>query len=193
MYYNHLKPTYSGEISLNNISSETTIYYDDYGIPHIYAENEIDASVALGYAHAQDRLWQMELLKRIAPGRLSEIFGEDMIKNDLFFNSLGVDEASEKALQALNKNSDTYKIVEGYVNGINQFIEEGPTPIEFTLVGVEKVPFQVKDVYNIVGYMAFSFVMAQKTDPLLSNLQHKLGHKYLKELNIDVQLSLIHI
>ncbi|MFT4697128.1 MAG: penicillin amidase [Flavobacteriaceae bacterium] len=187
MYYNHLKPSYSGEISLNNISSETTIYYDDYGIPHIYAENEIDASVALGYAHAQDRLWQMELLKRIAPGRLSEIFGETMLKNDTFFASTGIDEASEAALQGLNKNSDIYKIVEGYVNGINQFIEEGPTPIEFTLVGIEKVPFQIKDVYNIVGYMAFSFAMAQKTDPLLSNLQHKLGNEYLKELNIEVQ------
>jgi len=187
MYYNHLKPSYSGEVYLNNLSSETTVYYDDYGIPHIYAENELDASIALGYAHAQDRLWQMELLKRIAPGRLSEIFGEDMLKNDTFFASIGIDEASEKALQDLNKNSEVYKIVEAYVNGVNQFIEEGPTPIEYTLVGVDKVPFEVKDVYNIVGYMAFSFAMAQKTDPLLSTLQHKLGNEYLKELNIDIQ------
>jgi len=187
MYYNHLKPSYSGEVSIHNLSTETTIYFDDYGVPHIYAENEIDASVALGYAHAQDRLWQMELMKRIAPGRLSEIFGETMLKNDTFFASAGIDEASEIALSELDKNSDIYKIVEAYVNGVNQFIEEGPTPIEFTLVGVEKVPFEIKDVYNIVGYMAFSFAMAQKTDPLLSTLQSKLGNKYLKELNIDVQ------
>ncbi|MBV1924132.1 MAG: penicillin acylase family protein [Flavobacteriaceae bacterium] len=186
MYYNHLKPSYTGEVSLKNLTTETTVYYDDYGIPHIYAENEVDASIALGYAHAQDRLWQMELLKRIAPGRLSEIFGDTMLKNDTFFASIGIDEASEEALQNLDKNSEAYKIVEAYVNGVNQFIEEGPTPIEYTLVGVKKIPFEVKDVYNIVGYMAFSFAMAQKTDPLLSSLQHKLGNEYLKELNIDI-------
>ena len=76
MYFNNLKPSYSGNIKLLNIEKEATVYFDDYGIPHIYAENEIDAITSLGYVHAQDRLWQMELMRRIAPGRLSEIFGE---------------------------------------------------------------------------------------------------------------------
>ena len=56
-YYNHLKPSYSGEVSLANIENEATVYYDDYGIPHIYAENRLDATTTLGYVHAQDRLW----------------------------------------------------------------------------------------------------------------------------------------
>ena len=62
------KPKYEGELSIKNISKETTVYFDNYGVPHIYAVNQKDAMTALGYVHAQDRLWQMELIRRIAPG-----------------------------------------------------------------------------------------------------------------------------
>jgi penicillin amidase len=72
----YLKPKYEGEVQLKSIQDQTTVYFDDFGVPHIYANNSIDAMTALGYVHAQDRLWQMELMRRIAPGRLSEIFGK---------------------------------------------------------------------------------------------------------------------
>lgn len=185
MYFNSLKPDYSGNITLSGIENETSVYFDDYGIPHIYAQNQYDATTALGYVHAQDRLWQMELMRRIAPGRLSEIFGKDMLKNDRFFVSLGIEEASKKSIEKLDKNGEVYKLSMAYLNGVNQFIENGPTPIEFTLVGIQKKPYQLSDMYNILGYMSFSFAMAQKTDPLLSILKEKLGDDYLKELNID--------
>ena len=186
IYFNSLKPDYSGEINLSNMENETSVYFDDYGIPHIYAQNQYDATTALGYVHAQDRLWQMELMRRIAPGRLSEIFGKDMLKNDQFFVSLGIEEASRKSLEKLDKNGEVFKLANAYLNGVNQFIENGPTPIEFTLIGIEKEPYQLNDIYNILGYMSFSFAMAQKTDPLLSVLKEKLGDEYLKELNIEI-------
>ena len=184
-YFNHLKPTYSGEIKLQNIENQTDVYFDEYGIPHIYAKNKQDALTTLGYVHAQERLWQMELIRRIAPGKLSEIFGEEMLQNDQFFVKLGIDEASQKAIDKLNKNEEAYKLATAYLNGINQFIENGPTPIEFTIIGVKKQPYTLKDVYNVLGYMSFSFAMAQKTDPLLTVLNEKLGDNYLKELNIE--------
>lgn len=118
MYFNSLKPDYSGKISLSGIENETTVYFDDYGIPHIYAQNQYDATTALGYVHAQDRLWQMELMRRIAPGRLSEIFGKDMLKNDQFFVSLGIEEASKKSIEKLDKNGEVYKLAVAYLNGI---------------------------------------------------------------------------
>jgi len=186
MYFNNIKPSYSGNIKLLNIDKEATVYFDDYGIPHIYAENEVDAITSLGYVHAQDRLWQMELMRRIAPGRLSEIFGEKMLQNDQFFVSLGIEEASKKAIANLDKNRDVYKLAVAYLNGVNQFIENGATPIEFTLIGIEKEQYQLNDIYNILGYMSFSFAMAQKTDPFLSVLKEKLGTEYLKELDIDI-------
>ena len=80
------KPNYKGSLTLNGLSGEVEVYYDDYGVPHIYAGNEADAYRALGYVHAQDRLWQMELVRRIAAGRLSEIFGPDLVETDKFLS-----------------------------------------------------------------------------------------------------------
>lgn len=184
IYINSLKPQYSGTLEIQNLQSEVSTYFDDYGIPHIYAENQQDAYVTLGYLHAQDRLWQMELLRRIAPGRLSEILGKDLLVTDKFFATIGIEEATEKAINDLDKNSNAYKFAMAYIDGVNQFIDEGATPIEFTLVGVKKESYQLKDMYNIFGYMAFSFAMAQKTDPMLTAIQERLGDEYLKDLDL---------
>ena len=180
-----LKPEYSGSTKLKGLDHESTVYFDDYGVPHIYAASAKDAMISLGYVHAQDRLWQMELLRRIAPGRLSELFGNVTLKNDKFFAGLGIEEASADAIARLDTNSAAYKLSEAYLEGINQFIEKGPTPVEFYLLGIKKNRFELKDIYNIFGYMSFSFAMAQKTDPLLSEIQDKLGANYIKELGVE--------
>ena len=180
-----LHPTYNGELDLANISEEVTVYYDDFGVPHINAQNQKDAFTALGYVHAQDRLWQMELIRRIAAGRLSEIFGKDLIKTDKFFSGLGIEEASAKTIENLDKNSEAYKLTMAYLDGINQFMDEGPTPIEFYFVGVEKEKYTLKDVYNVFGYMAFSFAAAHKTDPMLNEVKEKLGAAYYNEISLS--------
>ncbi len=182
VYANSLKPTYDGKISIKNLSQEVSVHFDEFGVPHINANNQEDAYVALGYLHAQERLWQMELIRRIAPGRLSEIFGKDLLKTDVFFKGLGIEEAASTTIAALDKNSKAYILTQKYLDGINQFIEEGSTPIEFTLVGVKKEKYTIKDVYNVFGYMAFSFAVAHKTDPLLTEIKEKLGDAYLNEL-----------
>ena len=185
----YLKPIYEGEQKLKNIQKETTVFFDDFGVPHIYANSQKDAMIALGYVHAQDRLWQMELMRRIAPGRLSEIFGSKALKSDLFFAGLGIDENSEKAIAKIDKNSQTYQLALAYVDGINQYIAEGKTPVEFEILGIKKEKFTVKDVYNTFGYMAFSFAMAQKTDPLITDIRDNLGSDYLKDFGLDGSLS----
>ena len=188
-YLQTTKPQYKGEITLKNISKETNVYFDEYGIPHIYAQNHQDAMVALGYVHAQDRLWQMELLRRIAPGKLSEIFGTKALKNDIFFAGLGIDEASEKAVISADKNSQSYKLAKSYLDGLNQYVENGKTPIEFQILGIEKQKFTLKDVYNTFGFMAFSFAMAQKTDPLLTDISNQYGENYLKDLGVNYEFN----
>jgi penicillin amidase len=92
------------------------VYFDDYGVPHIYADNQKDAMTTLGYVHAQDRLWQMELMRRIAPGRLAEIFGGAALKTDMFFAGIGIDENSAKAVAQLDKNSQTYLLAQAYLD-----------------------------------------------------------------------------
>lgn len=186
IFIQSLKPEYDGEKQLLNLSDSVSVYYDFYGIPHIYGQNEEDAFRALGYVHAQDRLWQMELLRRVASGGLSEVFGSKLLTTDKFFLSLGIDEASSKTVEKSDRTNKTIQLTEAYLDGINQFIENGPTPVEFYLTGITKEPFTLQDVYNSIGYMAFSFAMAQKTDPLLTTINNKLGPEYLKDLEIEV-------
>jgi penicillin amidase len=192
-YYFYSKPTYEGELKLKNIQNETIVYFDDFGVPHIYANSQKEAMTTLGYVHAQDRLWQMELLRRIAPGRLSEMFGSRLLKTDTFFAGMGIDEHSEEAIIKLDKNSEAYQLAMAYVDGINQYLDDGKAPIEFQLLGLKKDKFTLKDVYNIFGYMAFSFAMGQKTDPLLTDIRNKLGSEYLKDFGLDGSLNVTQI
>lgn len=179
-----LKPDYSGEQQLTDLESEVKVYYDTYGVPHIYGESEIDAFRALGYVHAQDRLWQMELLRRIASGGLSEVFGKDLVGTDKFFLTLGIADASQRTVTKVDQSDEGVLLAMAYLDGINQFIKEGPTPVEFYLTGIDKKEFELVDIYNTIGYMAFSFAMAHKTDPLLTTIKSKLGSQYLKDLEI---------
>jgi penicillin amidase len=89
IYLNSTKPTYSGQLTLEGLQKPVEVLYDDFGVPHIYAQNDEDAYYALGYVHAQDRLFQMEMIRRAAGGRLSEILGPDLLKTDKLFRTLG--------------------------------------------------------------------------------------------------------
>lgn len=188
-YLQYTKPSYEGEYQLQNLTKETTVYYDDYGVPHIYADNQKDAMTTLGYVHAQDRLWQMELMRRIAPGRLAEIFGTPVLKTDQFFAGIGIDENSAKAVKQMDKKSPTYILAQAYLDGINQYIDNGTTPVEIQLLGIKQEKFTLKDVYNIFGFMSFSFAMAQKTDPLMTDIRDRFGMDYLKDFGINGELG----
>ncbi len=183
----YLKPTYNGELKIAGLQDTVTVFFDENGVPHITAQNQADAYRVFGYVHAQDRLWQMELMRRIAAGRLSEIFGEKLVRTDKLFSSLGIEEAAETAIENLDKDSMATLLTEAYLDGINQYISNGKTPIEFYLLGIDKEKFSKKDVYNVFGYMAFSFAAAHKIDPLLTEIQQKLGKPYLDELGIQAQ------
>ena len=182
LYSKTLYPVYKGEIKIRNTTEDVTIYFDEIGVPHINAKNQRDAYIALGYVHAQDRLWQMELTRRIAAGRLSEIFGKKLLKVDRFFSGLGIEEAADKTIENLDKTAQPYLLTEAYLEGINQFIKIGNVPLEFLLLGLDVEEYDIKDVYNVFGYMSFSFAVAHKTDPLLTEIKEKLGTSYLNEL-----------
>lgn len=187
LFYQSLKPTLEGNITLKGLENEVEIYFDEFGIAHIYAQNETDAQFALGYVHAQDRLFQMEMMRRLGNGELAEILGEDLAKTDRFFRTIGTREAAKKATEKFNKISPDDKMKKAalaYYEGVNAFIENGATPIEFHILGIEKKPFSVEDSYAIFGYMAFSFAQAFRTDPLVTRIHEKYGESYLNDLDV---------
>ena len=188
-YLYSLIPNFKGEINIQNLQDKVEVYYDDYGIPHIYAQNDLDAMTALGYVHAQDRLWQMEVVRRIAAGRLSEIFGEEFIEVDKFFLNLGIDQNSKETVAKIDKNTIAYKQTIAYLNGVNDYVNNGKTPVEFTVIGVEKTEFNIEDVYNVFGYMGYGFAMGNQTDPLITALKEKLGSDYIKQLDLVIDTN----
>ena len=180
------KPQYSGTIEIPNLDSTVTVYFDTYGVPHIYGQNEEDVFCVLGYLHAKERLFQMELIRRLSSGRLSEIFGNKTLEADKFFRMLGLNHRADEEEKTFMQNTDTIwkKDVLAYVNGINEYIEKRRKRFEFLLLGIPKEKFTVKDVFLIVDYMSFNFQMAFKTDPLMSKINSKFGGKYLQDIGL---------
>jgi penicillin amidase len=179
-------PQYEGEISLPNLKSAVTIHFDDFGIPHIKAENNHDLFMAFGYVHAQERLFQMEMMRRAGSGTLAEIIGQPMIKVDRIFLTLGMKEYAEKsaALLEQQKESPMYKALEAYLQGVNYYIEQGPTPPEFSIIGITKRKFEPVELYYITGAMAFNFGMAQKTEPVIDFIARNFSEEHLRQMGL---------
>ena len=95
-YISKTATNYNFTLSSDDVTSEVKIIFDDNAVPHIYADNETDAMFALGYVQASERLWQMDLIRHVGAGELSELFGESMIDNDKFLRSLGIDKTSKR-------------------------------------------------------------------------------------------------
>ena len=181
------KPAYTGNISLPGLSQKVDVWYDEYGIPHIYASNEVDAQYALGYVHAQDRLFQMELIRRASRGELAEVLGPNLTKTDRFFRTIGIGQTATKAAAAFMERSDedpVKKAALAYLEGVNTFLQEGPSPVEFHILDIPIRPFTIEDTWSIFGYMAFSFAKAFRTDPLLQRILDRQGADYLNDLDV---------
>ena len=111
------------------------IVRDVDGVPHIFAGSPDDAYFALGFAHAQDRLWQLEMHRRIAAGRMAEILGPNALDTDRFMRTLGVRRNAEAILP--NLAPDVQQSLQAYADGINAYLDQrsGPLPPEFVITG----------------------------------------------------------
>jgi penicillin amidase len=179
------KPKLDGELQLKGLKAPVEVIYDDYGVPHIYAQNEDDLFQAFGYVHAQDRLFQMELIRRLADGRLSELFGEKALPSDKFFRTLSFRKHAQWTMDSVlmkNPNAPFVKAAQSYIKGVNEYIENGKTPVEFSIVGIKKTPFEMTDMQIIMGYMGFTFAEAFRSEAISTMIQSKFGSEYLKDV-----------
>jgi penicillin G amidase len=188
-YYwlNSLKPQYSGEVALPGLAAETKVYFDKWGIPHIYASNSNDAYRALGYVVAQDRLFQLEMIRRLAGGTLSEVIGKEMLKSDKFFRAIGLNRHAAWSADEFTKNAplEIQNCTNAYIEGVNTYITEGKTPIEFTILGIEPEPFKLQDVFLITGYMALGFAEGFRIDPMVESMYRTVGEEYMRIVDMD--------
>lgn len=130
------------------LAAEAAITRDQYGIPYITAESETDAYTALGYAHAQDRLWQMDVMRRAGQGRLAEIFGRNLVGYDALLKTIGFSRVAGSILKGLPKK--TRAALDAYCRGVNAYIEshQGRYPMEFDALGY--VPEEWKPEHSVL-------------------------------------------
>ena len=136
-------PQTEGTLSISGLSAEVSVTRDEHGVPWIVAANQDDAYVALGYVHAQDRLFQMELMRRAGQGRLAEVLGSLGVSSDKFMRTLGVYRLTLDSLPALDP--EVRAAVDAYAKGVNAFIDSNLLPLEFKLLFVRPEPWVAAD------------------------------------------------
>jgi penicillin amidase len=185
VWYLHSKqPVRSGEVSLNNLQTPVSVRYDERGVPHIKAQNEADMYRTLGYVHAQDRLFQMEMVRRLARGELAAILGPKLLDTDRLFRTLGIRAHADNYVAKMDPNTAANKALTAYLDGINQYQATHPAPLEFDILGISKRPFTAQDTLSVAGYMAYSFAAAFRTEPVLTYVRDQLGAQYLEVFDL---------
>jgi len=187
-------PDYSEPVQLTGLIDEVNVYRDDFAVPHIYAKNEHDLYMVTGYLMAQDRLWQMDLLRRVTMGRLSEIFGEDMVGADHLLRALRIPEKSTLVLVQTDEN--ILLALEAFSNGVNQFIEshQKKLPPEFSILGYKPELWQPAHTVNLIGYMAWDLAGSWQTEIILHKLSQVLDDEKFQQLIPDLgfQSTFVH-
>jgi|AntRauTorckE6833_2_1112554.scaffolds.fasta_scaffold04861_4 penicillin amidase len=175
-------PDYEANITLNGLSSPVDIHWDEHGVPHIYATDEQDLYYALGYVHAQDRLWQMTLSQIAAEGRFAEFFGDDeeLINLDKYQRTLGIWKTAEQLVDTLGQ--DERRVLASYSYGVNAFINANSNrlPVEFSLADIDPIE------WNSARSLAVSRLMAWE---LNMSWWSELTYQYLKENLPDSQFA----
>ncbi|MGC2792466.1 MAG: penicillin acylase family protein, partial [Candidatus Sulfotelmatobacter sp.] len=146
-------PQLDGNLALKGLSAPVKVTRDSHGVPAIEAATLEDLFLAQGYVTAQDRLWQMDIMRRFAAGELSEILGEDTLKIDREQRILGLRAAARKSLQMASARDRVY--FDAYARGVNAFIEShtGSLPVEFRILKYRPKPWQAEDSIVIANQM----------------------------------------
>jgi penicillin amidase len=173
-------PDYNKSVNLKGLSTEVTVFRDEFGVPHVYAETEADLYYAIGYVMAQDRMWQMDLLRRVTQGRLSEILGKDQVNTDLMMRALRIQEKSEKIL--VQSSPAIAAALEAYAKGVNYYIENNAMPPEFKVLGYKPEPWEPVHCINLIGYMSWDLSMGWGTEYFLHQLRTEVSDDKIAEL-----------
>jgi penicillin amidase len=186
--YFYLKSTvsdYDGELKVKGIESEVEIVRDDFGMPHVFAKNDKDAAFGLGYCMAQDRMFQMEMQRRLVRGQLAEVLGEKLVERDKYFRTITAVKPVEELYQELP--AEIQVITEAFAAGVNAFLEDPDTtlPIEFFMLGYKPKPWVPSDSVVAHYFMSWGLSFSIGIELVNAAIVDKVGPKMAKEIMID--------
>ena len=186
--YNRAKsslPVLDGSVQVAGLNSHVEVLRDDHGVPHLRAQSLQDVAFAQGYVTAQDRLFQMDLNRRLAMGQLSEILGESVLKFDVESRTLGFPQVCERAAAELDP--DSRKILDAYTEGVNAFINSHrqQLPIEFLLLRYTPRPWRPADSFGVAINMSKSLNESWAQDLSRERILAKVGPELFADLYPD--------
>lgn len=168
----------SGELKAAALREPVEVIRDSLGVPHVWARNEPDAFFGLGLAHAQDRLWQMEVLRRTALGRLAELFGTNVLAADRLARTLGFARAADREVSRLNDRDR--RVLEAYAAGVNRWLREiargaAAPPFEFVRLRLEPSPWKPADSLALLRLRAWLLGRSLNASLFLQRLVQQIG------------------
>lgn len=155
LYLRSAAPDTSGDRRLAGLARPVEVWRDSLGVPHVWAEGDEDLFRAVGYVHAQDRLWQMELFRRVADGRMAEVLGERLVDTDRFLRTVGMGRAAAESERLLDIRSR--RLLQAYADGVNAWMatHRGALPPEFEVLRFRPDPWTVRHSLAIGKIMAW--------------------------------------
>lgn len=148
-------------LEVQGLKHEVKLNFDAWGVPEIVAQSERDAFFVLGYLHAKDRLWQMEIQTRLVRGTLSEVFGVGELQTDKYMRTLRLESAADKALNHLS--FEAKEALEAYAEGVNHWVSSaGGLPLEFDVFNVQPTPWTVSS--SVAVGKLFALNLSQSKD-----------------------------
>jgi penicillin amidase len=173
-------PQVAGEIELAGLEAPVEVLRDAHGIPHIFARSESDAQFALGFVHAQDRLWQLEMNRRIGAGRMAEVLGPAALDTDRFLRTLGVRRVA--AANVRNLDAESRKLLGAYAAGVNAFLQSRAVlPPEFWILRVNPEPWSEVDSAAWAKMMAWDLGGNWRSELLRLQLASRLPTAAIQE------------
>jgi penicillin amidase len=175
-------PVTQGALHMEGLHEQVDVYRDPFGIPHINAHDEHDLMMAVGYVQAQDRLWQMDLMRRAGQGRLAEILGDSALPIDRLFRTLDFPGLADRLKEHLHPESKT--LLENYATGINAFIANnaGKFPVEFDMLNYRPEPWKIEHSLLLSRLMAWELSLAWWTDLTYGEIASKVSLEKLQEI-----------
>ncbi len=182
-------PDYSGTYTVPALTAPVEIVRDSYAVPHIFGESDADVLFGLGFAHAQDRLWQMELMRRTAQGRLAELFGPEALESDKLLRALDIYSISQRAVAA--QTPETRALLNAYAAGVNAWVNVvraqalGRGAPEFFLFDNAIAPWSAADSIALIKLLALQTSDKARLEVLRAKLSFRIPPERIADILPD--------
>jgi penicillin amidase len=176
-------PKVRGRLGMSGLNETVTISRDRWGVPHVSATSMEDAAFAMGVAHAQDRLWQMEVTRRVATGRISELIGTDGVNIDRFIRRVGLHRVARE--EELRLGPEPRHMLKAYAAGVNAIVGSGkPLPLEYRLIGATPEPWE--PMHSLAALKLLALGLSMNWDAELQRLEllRAIGPEHAARLDI---------